>query len=68
MSDKDQYLTMSFLRRFSSSLNKKHDDIPIKDDTPKITASGYCLLCRERYNSVPVIEGIAVCPNCYKIE
>jgi len=66
--EKDRYLTMSFLRRFSSSSNKKHDDILIREYPHDIRASGYCLLCRERYTDVPVIDGIAVCPNCYKIE
>jgi len=59
---------MSFLRRFSSITKSKHDDILIRDYPHEIRASGYCILCRERYNDVPVIDGTASCPNCYKIE
>lgn len=43
-------------------------EIDIVEFPEDIRESGYCIICRERYTNVPVIDRIAVCPNCYKIE
>lgn len=43
------------------------DEVPRVYRPVEIRQSGFCILCRERYNDVPVIDNIPVCPNCYEI-
>ena len=44
------------------------EEFPTVKYPANIRASGYCIICRERYTDVPVIDGVAACPRCYKIE
>ena len=45
-----------------------NNEVPIVERPKEIRASGHCIICRERYTDVPVIDGISACPRCYKME
>lgn len=64
MSEKNQLLTMSLYKRFTQLLNK---DTKFIKRIPDIRASGHCKSCMNRYEDVPVIDGIPMCDNCYKV-
>jgi len=44
------------------------NDPIILERIPDIRESGYCRICQQRYTDVPVIDRIAACPRCYKLE
>jgi len=41
--------------------------VPTVYRSRNVRQSGYCAKCRERYNDVPVIDGVVACPNCLPV-
>ncbi len=44
---------------------EEEEIVPTVYRSQNVRASGYCSKCRQRYNDVPVIDGVVACPNCY---